>query len=301
MEHSHDHSHNMALTHVNRAFVIGIVLNTLFVIIEFSFGFYTNSLALIADAGHNLSDVASLILALLAFKLARISSNTKFTYGYRKTTILVSLLNACILLIAVGSIIWESIERINTPQVTQGNYIAIVAFIGIFINAITAFMFFKDKDKDLNIKGAYLHLAADALVSLGVVIAGIVIIYTNWFWLDALISLLVALIILWATWGLLRDSTILSIDGVPSNIDITAIKTTLLQTGVVIDVHHLHIWAISTTENALTCHLVVDKNFNLEVFASLKVTLKHKLEHLNIQHTTFELEISSEKCNEIIC
>ena len=188
MEHAHDHHHAPQLTNVNRAFIIGIVLNSAFVIIEFGAGFYWNSLALISDAGHNLSDVASLVLALLAFRLAKIKSNATFTYGYRKTTVLASLINAVILLIAIGSIAWESISRLQHPQVVEGNSIAVVAGIGIVVNSLSAFFFFKDKEHDLNVKGAYLHLAVDALVSLGVVIAGIVIYFTQWYWIDTAIS-----------------------------------------------------------------------------------------------------------------
>ena len=203
------------LAGVNRAFIIGIALNLVFVVVEFGAGFYLNSLALISDAGHNLSDVASLALAMLAFRLAKVKPNQTFTYGLRKSTILISLLNAIILMIVVGFIAWESILRLKSTEAVQGDSMAVVAGIGILINTITAFLFFKNRKQDLNIKGAFLHLAADALVSVGVVAAGIVIGFTDWYWLDTAVSLAIVVVIVISTWGLLRDSTILALDGVP--------------------------------------------------------------------------------------
>ncbi|MFN7118218.1 MAG: cation diffusion facilitator family transporter [Saprospiraceae bacterium] len=302
MEHAHHHHHHTAeLTNVSRAFLIGIVLNSLFVLIEFGAGFYWNSLALISDAGHNLSDVASLILALLAFRLAKVKSSKTFTYGYRKTTILASLTNAVILLIAIGSIAWESIERLQNPQVVAGNSIAIVAGIGIVINSVSAFLFFRDKDHDLNVKGAYLHLAADALVSLGVVVAGIVISFTQWFWLDTVVSLAIVVVIFFSTWGLLKESVILSLEGVPSGIDLQEVKQHILKIAGVKDVHHVHIWALSTTENALTAHIVTDSSIDWQSIATMKHKIKHELEHLNIQHATLEVEMEDEPCEAGDC
>lgn len=298
---AHNHSHTPTISNVNQAFIIGIVLNMLFVIVELIAGFFYNSLALISDAGHNFSDVISLVLALVAFKLSKLKANQTFTYGYRKFTVLVSLLNAMILLIAIGSIAWESIYRLQNPQVIEGQAIAGVATIGILINTITALMFSRDKEKDLNVKGAYLHLAADALVSLGVVIAGFLILYTHWFWLDAVISLIIALVIFLSTWGLLKDSFVLSLDGVPNGIDLANVKAEILKTKAIKDIHHLHIWAISTTLNALTAHLIVDEKFDLQQFSKLKNQIKHDLEHLNIQHTTLELEIETEDCEKEDC
>lgn len=296
MEHAHHHHHTPELTNVNRAFIIGIVLNSLFVIIEFGAGFYWNSLALISDAGHNLSDVASLIIALLAFRLAKLKSNQTFTYGYRKTTVLASLINAVILLIAIGSIAVESIQRLQDPQAVEGNSVAIVAGVGIVINSLTAFFFFKDKESDLNIKGAYLHMAADALVSLGVVIAGIVIHYTNWYWLDTAVSLAIVVVIFFSTWNLLKESVILSLEGVPSDIDLQEVKNKLGKIAGVKDIHHVHIWALSTTENALTAHVVTDASNDWQEIAAMKNKIKHELEHLNIQHATLELEAENEPC-----
>ncbi len=302
MEHAHHHHHHTPeLTNVNRAFLIGIVLNSVFVLIEFGAGLYWNSLALISDAGHNLSDVASLILALLAFRLAKVKSSQTFTYGYRKTTILASLTNAVILLIAIGSIAWESIERLQNPQMVAGNSIAIVAGIGIVINTISAFLFFKDKDKDLNVKGAYLHLAADALVSLGVVIAGVVISFTQLYWLDTAVSLAIVVVIFFSTWGLLKESVILSLEGVPSGIDLQQVKQHISKITGVKDVHHVHIWALSTTENALTAHVVTDSSSDWQSIATMKHKIKHELEHLNIQHTTLEVEMENEPCESGDC
>lgn len=301
MEHANHAHHTPQLTNVNRAFIIGIVLNSAFVIIEFGAGFYWNSLALISDAGHNLSDVASLVLALLAFRLAKIKSNDTFTYGYRKTTVLASLINAVILLIAIGSIAWESISRLQHPQVVEGNSIAVVAGIGIVVNALSAFFFFKDKEHDLNVKGAYLHLAVDALVSLGVVVAGIVIYFTQWYWIDTAISLAIVVIIFFSTWDLLRDSVILALDGVPKNIDLQKVRNTILKISGVKDVHHIHIWAISTTQNALTAHLITTNPQDLNAFSTIKSKIKHELEHLNIQHATLELEVENAQCETDDC
>ncbi|HEY6083226.1 MAG TPA: cation diffusion facilitator family transporter [Chitinophagaceae bacterium] len=301
MEHDHSHHHEPVITQVNRALIIGILLNSLFVIIEAIAGFITHSLALITDAGHNLMDVASLALALLAFRLAKIKSNTKYTYGFRKSTILVALLNAVILLVAIGGIGYEAIQRLMNPHPLEGGVIAIVAAIGILINGFTAFLFLKDKEKDLNIKGAYLHMAADALVSLGVVIAGIVMIYTRWYWLDSAMSFIIMIVILFGTWGLLKDSVRLSLDGVPKDIDVNAVETAMLKVPGVRNVHHVHIWALSTTINALTAHLVIAENADFEKAGKIKHELKHVLEHLNIQHSTFEMETTEDQCGEKEC
>ncbi len=284
------------LSGVNRAFIIGIILNLLFVIIEFGAGMYINSLALISDAGHNLSDVASLALAMVAFRLAKVKPNQTFTYGLRKSTILISLLNAVILLIVIGAITWESLARMKDPQPIQGDYMAVVAGIGILINTITAMLFFKNREKDLNIKGAFLHLAADALVSLGVVGAGIVIGFTSWYWLDTAVSMAIVIVILVSTWGLLRDSTILALDGVPRGIDLKKVKDAILGSSEIRDVHHIHVWAMSTTENALTAHIVVANDFPLSSFEPLKTRIQQALQNQGIQHSTLELELAGEPC-----
>ncbi len=286
----HDHHHITKLTNISKPFIIGIVLNAAFVIIEFITGFYTNSLALLADAGHNLSDVATLVLSLLAFKIAKRKATERYTYGFHKGTILASLVNAVILLIAVGSIGWEAIQRFIHPVETQGKIISIVAGIGILVNAVSAFFFFKDKDKDLNVKGAYLHLAMDAIVSVGVVIAGIIIFYTGIKWIDPLISIIIMLVVLYSTWGLLTESLRLTLDAVPEAIEVENIKTEMLQVQGVKEIHHIHIWAMGTTKNALTAHLILEENLTEKHIAELKHIIKHKLEHLNIHHATLETE-----------
>lgn len=251
----HHHDHNQEITSLNKAFIIGITLNAAFVMTEFAAGFWYNSLGLLSDAGHNLGDVASLVLAMLAFRLAKVHPTASYTYGYKKSTVLVSLLNAVILLVAVGVIVAESIEKLMHPRPVEGEAIAWVAGIGVVINAVTAWLFMKDKEKDLNIKGAYLHMAADTLVSVGVVVSGIIIMYTGWYVVDPIIGLLIAIVIVVSTWGLLRDSIRLSLDGVPAGTNPEEIAEDMLKVPGVKDVHHLHIWAISTTEIALTARV----------------------------------------------
>lgn len=300
-DHTHHHDHAVALTHVNRAFIIGISLNLLFVVTEVVFGLLTHSLSLLSDAGHNLADVGTLALSLLAFRLLKVKSNENYTYGYRKVSILVALFNAMLLLVSIGAIIYEAAHRFLNPEPVPGTTIAVVAGIGILINAVTALLFLRDKDKDLNIKSAYLHLMSDAFVSLGIVIGGIVIFYTQWFWIDSILSVVIALVILFSTWHLLRGSLRLSLDGVPENIHIDDIKATAIKIAGVKDLHHIHIWAISTTENALTAHLVLQQNTTTETEQKIKNELKHELMHKNIHHITLETERENESCQTIMC
>lgn len=295
---AHEHTHNLTVTSLNKAFLTGIILNLLFVAVEFGSGLWFDSLALLSDAGHNLSDVVSLVLALLAYRLSKAKANSRYTYGYKKSTVLVSLLNAVILLLAVGAILLESINKLRHPEAVPGGAIAWVAGIGVVINAFTAFLFLKDKEKDLNVKGAYLHMAADTLVSVGVLVAGLVIRYTGWYIIDPVIGIVVAIAILVSTWRLLHDSLRLSLDGVPANIDSEKVKEEIRGVPGVTDVHHLHIWAISTTENALTAHVVVKQPGNME---QLKHTIRHKLEHCGIGHATLEFEYEGEHCNTCHC
>ena len=293
-EHSHSHGHNHTITSLNKAFIVGIVLNLVFVLVEFGAGFYFDSLALLSDAGHNLSDVVSLVLALLAFRLAKVKANSRYTYGYKKSTVLVSLLNAVILLVAVGGILVESINKLQHPEEVPGGAIAWVAGVGVVINAFTAFLFMKDKEKDLNVKGAYLHMAADTLVSVGVLVAGLIIRQTGWYIIDPIIGIIIAIVILISTGDLLHDSIRLSLDGVPVGIDSEKVKELISQIPGVKDIHHMHIWAISTTENALTAHIVIDNLNNME---SLKHEIKHTLEHCDIHHATLEFESRKEHCD----
>lgn len=295
-EHSHQHSHAINAESLNKAFIIGIVLNLAFVVIEFAAGFWFDSLALLSDAGHNLSDVVSLVLALLAFRLAKVKANERYTYGYKKSTILVSLLNAVILLVAVGAIVIESIHKLSNPAVVPGGAIAWVAGVGVLINAFTAFLFMKDKEKDLNVKGAYLHMAADALVSVGVLVAGIVISRTGWYIIDPIIGLIVAVVILISTWNLLHDSLRLTLDGVPTSIDSQKVVEAIRALPGVDDVHHIHIWAISTTENALTAHIVLKQPEGMQ---EVKHLIRYRLEDFGIGHATLEFEVPGEHCEAV--
>lgn len=303
MAHEHHH-HHPALTYdqtTGRNFILGIVLNLAFVLVEAGAGLWLGSLALLSDAGHNLSDVFSLLLALLAFRMMRIQPSQKYTYGYKRMTILVSLVNALLLFVAVAAILWSSVEKILHPSPVQGDVVAWVAGIGILVNAFTAYLFFKGKDHDLNVKGAYLHMAADTLVSVGVLIAGVVIQLTGWYIVDPLIGIVVGVVILFSSWGLLRDSMTLTLDGVPRGIDPKKVKQTMLDQKGVIGVHHLHIWALSTTENALTAHVVVD---DLAEEKEIKHAVKDALAAVGVQHATLELEKSgecAEQSHDIYC
>ncbi|MEO5583115.1 MAG: cation diffusion facilitator family transporter [Saprospiraceae bacterium] len=303
MEHQHTHHHHSDLTSdaVNTAFIIGIFLNFIFVVIEVGVGIAVHSLSLISDAGHNLADVGALALSLFAFKLMKVKSNARYTYGYRKTSILVALFNAMILLVSIGAIVYEAAHRILDPQPLPGKTIAIVAGIGIVINACTALLFMRDKDKDLNIKSAYLHLMSDAMISLGLVVGGIVIFYTHWFWIDSLFSILIAVVILVSTWRLLQDSIRPSLDGVPVDIHLDDIKSLAQKIPGIQEIHHIHIWAISTKENALTAHLVLSQNTSPDQEQKIKHKLKHELEHQNIHHITLETERAGEECESGDC
>lgn len=290
----HHHHHHPTLTYdqtTGRNFILGIVLNLAFVLIEAGAGLWLGSLALLSDAGHNLSDVFSLLLALLAFRMMRIQPSQKYTYGYKRMTILVSLVNALLLFVAVAAILWSSVEKILHPSPVQGDVVAWVADIGILVNAFTGLSVFQGKDHDLNVKGAYLHMAADTLVSVGVLVAGVVIQLTGWYIVDPLIGIVVGVAILFSSWGLLRDSMTLTLDGVPRGIDPKKVKQTMLDQKGVIGVHHLHIWALSTTENALTAHVVVD---DLAEEKEIKHAVKDALAAVGVQHATLELEKSGE-------
>ena len=300
----HDHHHPVVtLSKANTAFIVGISLNFIFVLIEAGVGFYIHSLSLLSDAAHNLADVGTLALSLLAFKLLKVKANDQYTYGYRKTSILVALFNSVILLVSIGGIAFEALHKSFSPdpEPLPGFTIAIVAGIGIVINSVTALLFFREKEKDINIKSAYLHLMSDALVSAGIVMGGIVIYYTEWFWIDNLLSIVIAVIILLSTWRLLKESLRLSLDGVPENIQLDDIKAMALRVGGVLNIHHIHIWAISSTENAMTAHLVLKKEITQDHEHEIKLSFKHELEHKNIQHITLETEREDELCKTDAC
>ena len=300
MDHHHHHQAPI-LKKVTNAFVVGIILNLVYVVVQVGIGLQINSLSLLSDAGHNFLDVAALALSLLAFKLTRIQVTKKYTYGYKKASILISLFNAMILLISIGAIIYESIHRFQNPKALPGITIAMVALIGTAINGISAFMFFKDKEKDLNIKSAFLHLMADALFSLGIVAGGIVIYYTHLYWIDPLLSVVICLIIIYSTWDLLKDSLRLSLDGVPETIRLESIEQIVGPIKGVISFHHLHVWAMSTTENAMTAHIVVANTLSNQEIIILKKNIKHELEHVNIHHVTLEIELENEVCTTPNC
>ena len=295
MTHEHHH-HDHTVTSLNKAFIWGIALNVGFVVVEFAVGLCYGSMGLLSDAGHNLSDVASLLLAMLAFRLAQARATPKYTYGYKKSTVLISLLNSVILLIAVGVIVAESIGRMLHPEPVVGGAIAWTAGVGVAINGFTAWLFMKDKDRDLNVKGAYLHMAADALVSVVVLVSGLVISWTGWTVVDPIVGLAVAWVIVASVWSLTRDSLRLSLDGVPGGIDIAEIERKMEAVPGVRAVHHIHVWAISTTENALTAHVVLDSLSRME---EVKHALKELLGRSEIPHATLEFESVTERCCDL--
>ncbi len=283
------------------AFIIGIILNFVFVLIEVIAGLSIHSLSLLSDAGHNLADVAALSLSLFVIRMSKVKATDKYTYGYKKTTILAALFNAVVLLISIGAIGYEAIHRLFNPEPMPGLIISIVAGVGIIINSFTAILFIRFKDSDLNIKSAFLHLLSDAVVSVGLVAGGIIIFYTHLYWIDAVLSLIIAFVIIASTWSLLRDSFKLSLDAVPVGINIENVKSTAKQLDGVIDFHHIHIWALSTTENALTAHLVVSSNITSDQLHAIIEEIKHELLHLNIHHTTIETEFDNNTCDRICC
>lgn len=286
-DHSHgDHSHGP--TRHDRAFAIGVTLNVGFAAVELAFGLVSQSLALIADAGHNFSDVAGLLIAWFAALLARKPATSLRTYGYRRASILAALANAALLIAAVGWIVVEAVQRFIDPQPVASTTVIVVAALGVVINTVTALLFMRGREHDINIKGAYLHMAADAAVSAGVVTAGILIYFTGWLWLDPAISIAIAFVILWSTWSLARDSLNLSLDMVPPNVDRGEVEKYLASLPGVSNVHHLHIWAMSTTEIALTVHLVrpnasLDDKFLKDACEGLKRSF-------GIVHATFQIE-----------
>lgn len=298
MEHNHhNHAAITGSNYLNRAFILGIAINSIYVIVEVFAGIFYNSLSLISDAGHNLSDVAALGLAMLAYKLSKRKANERFTYGYRKSTILVSLINSVILFMAIGGIIWESINRISHPVVIQGTAISVVAGIGILINGLSALLFFKNKDHDINIKGAYLHLLADAAVSLGVVFSGVIIALFNLYWIDLLTSLGIIIVIFYSSWNLFKESLTLTMDGVPNSISIQNVIKAINEVDGVANVHHLHVWALSTTQNALTAHIVIQSNYSMEEQLEIKEKIKNILIKMNVEHVTLEIETQHANCH----
>ncbi len=289
MSHDHEHSHSHAPPKdFGKAFIIGILLNTGFIAIEAVMGFVSDSLALLSDAGHNLADVLGLVLAWGAAVLARRPATRRYTYGLKRTTILAALANAILLLLGVGAIALEAINRLREPATVEGGVVAWVAGVGILVNGFTAWLFMAGRKDDLNVRGAFLHMAADAAVSLGVMISGLVILWLGWEWVDPVVSLVVVAVILWSTWGLFTESLGLSLDAAPGSADVFAIQKFLEELPDVKEVHHLHVWALSTTETALTVHLVkrtpqIDDNLLAHIREELA-------EHYRITHPTIQFE-----------
>jgi cobalt-zinc-cadmium efflux system protein len=291
----HDHhgrAHAHAPASFGMAFAVGIGLNLTFVVVEFGYGVLANSVALIADAGHNLSDVLGLVIAWIASVLTRRAPSSRYTYGLGGSSILAALFNAVLLLLAVGAIAWEAVLRLLHPEPVASGIVMIVAAVGIVINGVTAALFASGRKGDLNIRGAFLHMLADAAVSAGVVVAGLVILYTGWLWLDPLASLVIVGVIVWTTWSLLRDSLAMSVAAVPGSIDPQAVRSYLASCAGVAAVHDLHIWPLSTTENALTAHLVFPRGHPGDEF--LLTAASELKQRFGIGHTTLQIEISEQ-------
>lgn len=282
---AHDHDHTPP--DFNRAFAIGITLNLAFVLVELAYGIVGNSLALVADAGHNFSDVMTLLLAWGAIAMANRGATARHTFGFKKATIVASLFSAMLLYVAMGIILWEAIDRFRVPAPTSGMTVIVVAAVGVVINTATALFFVSGRKHDLNIKGAFLHMAADAVVSAGVVVAGFAIIATGWHWLDPLVSIVIAIVVLIAGWGLLRESFHLTMAGVPVDIDSEEVLAFLARLPGVSSVHDLHIWAGSTTENMLTAHLVMPKGGDDDFLHETMMQLRHDFQ---IHHATIQIE-----------
>ena len=292
--HSHDHddhgrTHAHAPASFGKAFAVGIALNLGFVVIEAVYGLLGNSVSLLADAGHNLSDVLGLGVAWLGSVLARRAPTARFTYGLRGSSILAALFNAVFLLVTVGGLSWEALRRLGSPELAAGKTMMAVAAIGIVVNGVTAWLFASGRKDDINLHGAFLHMASDALVSVGVVAAGLLILLTHWLWIDPAVSLAINAVIVWGTWGLLRDSVEMSMAAVPAQIDPAAVRNFLAARAGVIDVHDLHIWPMSTTESALTCHLVMPDGHPGDAF--LNQLCSDLAEHFKINHTTVQIEV----------
>ncbi|GAB6145473.1 cation diffusion facilitator family transporter [Desulfocicer niacini] len=283
---THSHEYTIQNGH-GKAFAIGIGLNIVFVAVEIFYGLIANSSALLADAGHNTSDVLSLVFAWAAIWLASITPKGKYTYGLRKTTILVSILNALLLFGAVIAIGWDAVGRFKNPEPVAGTLVMIVAGIGVVINTITALLFMKGQKDDLNIKGAFLHMAADAGVSMGVVVAGLLIHLTGIQWIDPIMSFIIIVVIFWGTWRLFIDSIDLALDAVPKHIKLEEVHTFLSSQNGVENIHDLHVWAMSTTQVSLTAHLIMPNGFNDEFISQLQEKLKVEF---GIGHTTFQVE-----------
>lgn len=292
-DHHHHHSHEIP-SHQGRAFVLGITLNLIFVAVEVFYGLIANSSALLADAGHNVSDVLGLLFAWGAAWMATLKPKGKFTYGYRKTTILVSILNALFLFIAIAFIAVDAYKKLQNPEPISGNTVIIVAIVGIIINGITAYLFYKDQKKDLNIRGAFLHMIADALVSVGVVVSGVLINVTGLLWIDPVTSFVIILVIFFSSWRLFTASIDLALDAVPHNINYDEVASFLKSINGVEDIHDLHIWALSTSQAALSVHVHMPSGDTDALIHEIQEQLEEKFE---IKHVTVQIEKLSTICH----
>lgn len=304
----HDHAHGGGHDHGHAGhahgpvdtgdwrYAVGLVVNLAFVGVEFGAGLFSDSTALMADAGHNLSDVLGLLVAWGATILARSRPSHRFTYGLRSTSILAALANAMILFVACGAIGWEAAQRISAPPVVAGMTVSAIAALGILVNGLSAWLFMRGSKTDLNIRGAYLHMAADAAISLGVVVAGALMLWTGWYWLDAAVSLIIVAVIVAGTWGLLRESVRLAVSGVPAHVDMASIQEFLRLAPGVQDVHDLHVWGLSTQETALTAHLVIPSGHPGD--AALHGLVETLRERFAIAHSTLQVEQGTGGCVE---
>ena len=287
MSAGHDHGHSHAPASYNAAFAIGISLNIAFVAVEAFYGWKIDSLALLADAGHNLSDVIGLVLAWGGALAGNLRPDARHTYGWKRASILAAFINALLLLVAMGSLAWEALHRLQSPQAVEGVTIMVVAGIGIVVNTATALLFMRGRESDLNIRGAFLHMAADALVSAGVVVAGGLALVFGWTWLDPVVSLVIAAIIVAGTWSLFRQSLHLLFDGVPESVDLHAVQSLLEALPDVAQVHDLHVWAMGTSEIAMTAHLVMPEGGGDDAFLKHATDELHR--HFEIRHVTLQV------------
>ncbi len=299
--HHHEHSYSLNIDsdgRLNRAFKLGIWLNAIYVVVEAVFGFFSDSMGLLSDAGHNLSDILSLVIALIAFRVSHNKPTARFTYGFKRATVNASVVNAIILYVAVALILVESINKLIHPVEVDGGTVAWVAGVGVIVNGLTAWLFMKDRHKDLNVRGAFLHMAADALVSVGVVISGIVIVCTGWEVIDPIVGIVIALLIAVGSYKMLRESLCLAFDGVPHGIDPDKIIAAISSVQGVRSVHHLHIWALSTTEVAMTVHVVVETNSEID---GVIHDVRHLVAGMGIAHSTIEAETAALHCEACTC
>lgn len=293
-DHAHDHSHGA--TNLSFAFFAAITVNIIFVVIESVFGFRIHSLALLSDAGHNAMDVFNLIVSGLALWASRLKGNAKYTYGYKRASVFAALLNSVLLIATAVYLIVEAFDRLAHPVETVGTTMMAVATVGILVNGLSSFLLMKGSKNDINVRSAYLHLLADALVSVGVVVGGAIIYFTGYFAIDPIISIVVSVVMIWGVMDLLKTSVRMNFDGVPAGMDVSEIRKELLGIPGVEDIHDLHVWSLSTTENAMTAHVVIGKDTDKR---KIKDSIRHKLLHRDIRHVTLETE--HEKCADTEC